>query len=210
MSHKFKSEDFDDAIRSIDALAKFEPDLGDYFIRNSDKYKEACQYLHKDMLEQKLIVVDMDSLPTAEELHPMQLTHNELLIGLQADNMSFKRMLSVTRYTPEEGGGDQMIIVPLISSQTKHAWRPVGLVVYVRDLDDVNELQMMGQPFPGTIPGAKKQQQLTNIVLDAMNTIATAMNSGLMRTKEKVPSKLKQDRTNPDVKLRPFTLMGYK
>jgi hypothetical protein len=213
MSHKFQAEDFYDVVRSLGALGSFEQDLGDFSVRNSDKYKEGCKHLHLDMLAQELLVVDMDTMPSIKELHPFKLLSNEMLIGLQSDNPNLKRMLSVTRYQPDEGEPDEMIIVPLLASQQRHLWSPAGIVVFLKNLDDPDSLRIRSQEFPGANAGADRQKQLTAIVLDATNTIATVMASGKATMTKKVPSKLKLERS--DIKdaateLRPFTLMSIK
>jgi hypothetical protein len=210
MSHKFKAEDFFDAIGSIGAIGAFDQDLSDYIIRNSDEYKEACVHLHKDMQEQKHLVADMDTLPPSKEVRPFKLDDNEVLIALQSEKTQQKRMLSVTRYTPEEGGGDQMIIVPLLTGNKPNYWQPAGIVIFLKNLDDADKMQIHSQVFPGANVGQDKANQLTSIILDAMNIIVTAMATCKATMTEKIPSKFKVDRMPDNVELEPFTLMSIK
>jgi hypothetical protein len=211
MSYKFMAEDFYDAINSVGALGSFPHDLGEYFIRNSDKYKEACSHLHKDMLEQALLVADMDTLPVSDKLHPFELMHDQLLIALQADRPDMKRMLSVNRYTPEGGGNDEMIVVPLIAGRQKHQWQPIGIVIFLRELDDAEEMQIRAQEFPGAIVPKEKQDKITSVILDALNIIATATDSNATTMLLREPSKLKTDRAaqkDKNIILKPFTVMS--
>lgn len=211
MSYKFMAEDFYDAINSVGALGSFPHDLGEYFIRNSDKYKEACSHLHKDMLEQALLVADMDTLPISEKLKPFKLMHDELLIALQADKADMKRMLSVTRYKPANGGNDEMIVVPLIAGPKKHQWKPVGIVIFLRELDDVEEMQIHAQEFPGAMVPKAKVDKITSIILDALNIISTATATKSTIFKAREPSKLKINRAeqkDKNIVLKPFTVMS--
>lgn len=209
MSYKFKAEDFYDAINSIGALGSFPHDLGDYFIRNSDKYKEACSHLHKDMLEQTFLVVDMDSLPTQKEVHPFKFVEDEVLIALQADKPDMKRMLSVTRYRPDGSDADEMIVVPLIAGQQRHQWNPIGVVIFLRHIDNADEMQIHSQEFPGAIVPTIKKENITTVILDALNMIATATSTATTTLKE--PSKLKLERAmqkDKNIVLKPFTVMS--
>lgn len=210
MSHKFKAEDFYDAIGSIEAIGAFDQDLSDYIIRNSDEYKEACVHLGKDMREQKHLVADMDTLPPSKDLMPFKLDDDEVLIALQSDKTQQKRMIAVTRYTPEEGGGDQMIVVPIVVGRPPNQWQPAGIVVFLRDLDDATTMRIHSQAFPGANVGEDQRKKLTSIILDALNIIITAMGKGNATMTEKVPSKLKEDRLPDHIQLNPFTLMSIK
>ena len=213
MSYKFKAEDFHDAINSIGALGSFEHDLGDFFIRNSDKYKEACKHLHEDMLEQKLFVADMDTLRAHDTIHPFKLIHDEILIALQSEKPTMKRMLSITRYQQDEGDEEEMIIVPLVAGQRPSQWQPAGLVLFIRALDDPEKMQIRTQEFPGAIVGQEKQQKLASVILDAVNIIAACSQTGTYKLTEKVPSKLKVERSDikdAETALKPFTIMSVR
>jgi hypothetical protein len=211
MSNKFKSEDFFHAISAIESLGTFQHDLGDYLIRNSDKYKEACVHLHKDMLEQDRLVVDMDSFPTSDKIHPFKLSSDELLVALQTDKPHQKRMLSITRYeSPEcDGETEEMIIVPLIEGASKDSWRPVGIVLFIRELDDPDKMQIRTQEFPGAAVPESKMQQIGSVILDAVNMIATALSNDQALMTLKTPSKLKLERAG-NKELKPFTLMSLR
>lgn len=210
MGYKFKAEDFYDAINSVGALGSFPHDLGDYFIRNSDKYKEACMHLHKDMLEQTLLVADMDTLPPSDKIVPFKFVGNNLLIALQADRPDMKRMLAVTQYE-SASGQDEMVVVPLIAGQQRHQWNPAGIVIFLREIDDADEMQIYAQEFPGAIVNDNKKKKLTAVIMDALNIIATSTDVASMTLKE--PSKMKLDRAkehDPNIVLKPFTFMSVR
>lgn len=211
MSYKFMAEDFYDAINSIGALGTFPHDLGDYFIRNSDKYKEACTHLHKDMLEQTLLVADMDSFQPSKEIHAFRFLKDGLLIALEADRPDMKRMLSVTRYKPEGSTSDEMLVVPMIAGQQKHQWNPIGVVIFLREIDDPEKMQIHSQEFPGAIVPERKRETITTVILDALNMIAKATSTATMTLKE--PSKLKvarAEKKHKDIILKPFIRMSAK
>jgi hypothetical protein len=205
------AEDFYDAINSIGALGSFPHDLGEYFIRNSDKYKEACSHLHKDMLEQALLVADMDTLPPSKVIHPFKFVEDAVLIALQADVPNMKRMLSVTRYKPADEENDEMIVVPLIAGQQKHQWNPIGVVVFLREIDDADKMQIHTQEFPGASVPQQNRDKITAVILDALNIIATATDAATLTVKE--PSKLKVERAekkDKNIVLKPFTVMSIR
>lgn len=211
MTYKFQAEDFYDAINSVGTLGSFPHDLSDFFIRNSDKYKEGCKHLHKDMLQQELFVVDMDSLPPNDKVQPFRLDHNELLIALQADSPNMKRMLSITRYRPDHGDKEEMIVVPIIAGQQKHQWNPAGIVIFLRNIDDPENMQLHVQEFPGAIVNEEKRQKLMHVIFDAMNMIAAVMatHTATMTVKTASPLKLQHAAKvyGADVELRDFTFM---
>ena len=210
MSYKFKSEDFYHALRSVQALGAYPHDLSDFGIRNSSKYKEACEHLHKDMLEESLVVVDMDSIPGQNKLAPFQLTEKEVLIALQTAKPGPKRMISVVRFAGDYGKDpDEMIIVPLVS-MTKERWQPVGIVIFLKDLEDPEKMRIRTQEFPGAIVAETRMQEISGIILDAVNMIATALATKKVIMTVKTPSKLKLDRAEAKhlpTDLRSFTLL---
>jgi hypothetical protein len=163
------------------------------------------------MLKQELLVVDMDSLPTYTDVHPFRLPHDGMLIALQSNMPNMKRMLAVSKY--ENEGEEEMIIVPLIAAQQKHQWNPAGLVVFLRDLDAKSDMRIHHQEFPGASVHKKRCEDLTGVILDAMNMIVGTIGSGMAHLVHKEPSKLKIARAterDASIELRSFTKMTYK